>query len=242
MSAVRLGLNVDHIATVRQARGGNEPDPVTAAAIGELAGAHGIVVHLRGDRRHIQDRDLELLRRTIKSWLNVEMAATEEMIAIAERIKPDQVTLVPERPGEITTEGGLDVVGNFKSVKETVKHLIDAGILASIFIDPDRSQIEASREADAQMVELNTDAYSKTKLGQPQEKAFDALRSSTEFSASLGLKVAAGHGLNYLNARRIALVPEIEELNIGHSIIARATLTGLEKAVQDMIHLISTTE
>lgn len=239
MKPVRLGLNVDHIATVRQARGENEPDPVTAAAIGELAGAHGIVVHLRGDRRHIQDRDLEILQQTIKTGLNVEMAATEEMMSIAEKIKPKQVTLVPERPGEITTEGGLDVIGNYSEIKEAVDRLHKAGITASIFIDPHNDQIKKAAETGVEYIEINTDAYSKAKTENEQDETFEAVRESAEYAVSLGLRVAAGHGLNYLNAPRIADIPEVEELNIGHNIIARSTFVGLDQAVREMLALIS---
>lgn len=234
----RLCVNVDHVATVRQARGGSEPDPVTAAAIAEIAGASGIVVHLRGDRRHIQDRDLEILRRTVKTHLNLEMAATEEMLSIAEKIKPDQVTLVPERPGEVTTEGGLDVAGQLKPLKAAIDRLKKAGIFVSLFIDPDRSQVKASADAGAEMVELNTDRYSIAAGEEEEDGAFEALEKAAAQAAESSLRVAAGHGLNYRNVTRISRIPEVEELNIGHNIIARATLDGLENAVRDMLALI----
>ncbi len=231
----RLCVNVDHIATIRQARGGDEPDPVFAAALSEAAGASGIVVHLRGDRRHIQDRDVEILKRTVKTHLNIEMAATEEMLSIAERIKPDQVTLVPERPGEVTTEGGLDAAGRSDELKTATARLARAGIKVSLFIDPAASQIEAAAGIGARMVELNTDAYSIARGEEDQDEAFDALASAAERAAKLGMRVAAGHGLNYRNVTRVARIPQVEELNIGHNIIACACLAGLEKAIREMI-------
>jgi pyridoxine 5-phosphate synthase len=233
----RLCVNVDHVATIRQARGGSEPDPVTAAALAEIAGAKGIVVHLRGDRRHIQDRDLEILRRTVKTHLNVEMAATEEMLAAAERIRPHQATLVPERAGEVTTEGGLDVAGQKKALSAAISQLKKAGIFVSIFIDPAEEQVVAAADLGADMVELNTDRYCKAETESEENAAFEALERAAGHAAGLGLRVAAGHGLNYRNVTRIADLPEVEELNIGHNIIARAVLVGMEMAVRDMLAL-----
>jgi len=229
---------VDHIATIRQARGGDEPDPVFAAAIAETAGARGIVIHIRGDRRHIQDRDLEILRRTIKTHMNVEMSATEEMISIAERIGPDQVTLVPERPGEVTTEGGLDAAGMAGELKAATARFQKAGINVSLFIDPDPKQIEAAKEIGADMIEINTDAYSLARTEEDYLRTLAAIADAAENAAGLGMRVAAGHGLNYRNVSEIAAIEEIEELNIGHNIIARAAFVGLEMAVSDMIALI----
>jgi pyridoxine 5-phosphate synthase len=234
----RLGVNIDHVATVRQARGVMYPDPVTAAAIVEWAGADGIVCHLREDRRHIQDRDLRLLREIIQTRLNLEMAATEEMVRIALATKPDIVTLVPERREELTTEGGLDVIKFFRSLKKVTERLRKGGIPVSLFIDPKRDQIKASEEVGANAVEIHTGHYcdAKTLAGEDEElkKILDAVGEASHRN----LKIAAGHGLNYLNVRRIAEIKEVEELNIGHSIIARAVLVGLDQAVREMIALI----
>jgi pyridoxine 5-phosphate synthase len=234
----RLGVNIDHVATVRQARGVMYPDPVTAAAIVEWAGADGIVCHLREDRRHIQDRDLRLLREIIQTRLNLEMAATEEMVRIALATKPDIVTLVPERREELTTEGGLDVIKFFRSLKKVTERLRKGGIPVSLFIDPKRDQIKASEEVGANAVEIHTGHYcdAKTLAGEDEElkKILDAVGEASHRN----LKIAAGHGLNYLNVRRIAEIREVEELNIGHSIIARAVLVGLDQAVREMIALI----
>lgn len=235
----KLCVNVDHIATIRQARGGDEPDPVFAAAIAETAGAQGIVIHIRGDRRHIQDRDLEILRRTIKTHMNVEMAATDEMMEIAERIGPDQVTLVPERPGEVTTEGGLDAAGMIGELKAANARLRQAGILVSLFIDPAPKQIDAAAAVGADMIEINTDAYSLARTEEQRFKTLASILEAAEKTAGLGMRVAAGHGLNYRNVSEIAAIEIIEELNIGHNIIARATLVGLEMAVRDMVALVS---
>ena len=234
----KLCVNVDHIATLRQARGGDEPDPVFAAAVAEAAGARGIVIHLRGDRRHIQERDLEILKKTIRTHMNVEMAATEEMLEIAERIGPDQVTLVPERPDEVTTEGGLDVIGKAEELRAATARLLKAGIRVSLFIDPDPKQIEAAAEIGAEMIEINTDAYSIAQDEEEERATLDAITQAAEQAAGLGLRVAAGHGLNYRNVSAVAAIPQIEELNIGHNIIARAAITGLEMAVRDMVALI----
>ncbi len=234
----RLGVNIDHVATVRQARGVPYPDPVTAVGIVELAGADGIVCHLREDRRHIQDRDLRMLREIIQTRLNLEMAATEEMIRIALATKPDIVTLVPEKREELTTEGGLDVIKFLSSLKKAVQRLHRGGIPVSLFVDPRRDQIKASEEAGADVVEIHTghycDAQTPSREDEELKKVLDAVAEATRCN----LQIAAGHGLNYVNVRRIAEIKEIEELNIGHSIIARAVLVGLDRAVRDMIEII----
>ena len=233
----RLGVNIDHIATVRQARGVQYPDPVTAAGIVELAGADGIVCHLREDRRHIQDRDLRILREIIQTRLNLEMAATEEMIRIALVTKPNVVTLVPEKREELTTEGGLDVIKFFTPLKKAVQRLHKGGIPVSLFVDPKRDQIKASEEVGADVIEIHTGHYCDADPSHEDEelkKIFDAVAEA----ARRNLRVAAGHGLNYVNVRRIAEIKEIEELNIGHSIVARAVLVGLDRAVREMIELI----
>ena len=234
----KLGLNVDHIATVRQARGGAEPDPVAAAAIGEMAGAEGITIHLREDRRHIQDRDLEILRRTIKTKLNLEMAATQEMVRIALRIKPEQVTLVPEKRQELTTEGGLDVILNLKAITDAVKRLRENGICVSLFVDPDQEQIKAANKTGADSIEIHTgsfaEAFGTAGMGHELEKIDTAIK----LAAKVGLGINAGHGLNYVNIKPVAALGGIEEYNIGHSIISRAVLVGLDRAVRDMVDLI----
>jgi pyridoxine 5-phosphate synthase len=233
----RLCVNVDHIATLRQARGGSEPDPVYAAAVAEAAGARGVVIHLRGDRRHIQERDVEILRQTVKTHLNIEMAATDEMMEIAERVEPDEVTLVPERPGEVTTEGGLDAAGRKDELKSATARLRKAGIKVSLFIDPDPAQIEAAAEIGAEVIEINTDAYSLAHGDEEVERTLSAIREAASKAAGLGLRVAAGHGLNYRNVSAVAAIPEIEELNIGHNIIARSSIVGIDIAVRDMLVL-----
>ena len=235
---MRLAVNIDHIATIREARKTNEPDPVAAAMICELAGAQGITVHLRGDRRHIQDRDVEILRRTVTTHLNIEMAATSEMVRIAQTIKPDQVTLVPERKDEVTTEGGLDVMLHSGNVEKVVRQLLDARIDVSIFVDPDLEQVRQCHKIGAPRVEINTgkyaDAWNSHGAWHPEiEKISTAARAARK----LGLIVLAGHGLTYRNIDAIAGINEIEELNIGHSIIARASLVGLESAVREMAEL-----
>ncbi|MEO8383181.1 MAG: pyridoxine 5'-phosphate synthase [Acidobacteriota bacterium] len=238
---MRLAVNIDHIATIREARKTDEPDPVTAAALCELAGAQGITVHLRGDRRHIQDRDVELLRRTVTTHLNIEMAATTEMVRIAQTIKPQQVTLVPERRDEVTTEGGLDVVLHSGNVEKAVAQLLDAHIDVSIFIDPDLEQIRQCHKLRAPKIELNTGKYADAwKDGKDGNWAgeLDKIATAARACKKLGLVVCAGHGLTYRNVDGIATVPEIEELNIGHSIIARATLVGLDRAVREMVELL----
>lgn len=236
----KLGLNVDHIATVREARGGSEPDPVTAAAIGELAGAEGITVHLREDRRHIQERDLEILRRTVQTKLNLEMAATSEMIAIASTIKPEQVTLVPEKRQELTTEGGLDVSGNFTAIANAVSALKQAGITVSIFVDPTPEQIQAAFKAGAEAIEIHTGKYAGLKNTTAINTELEVIGQAVTLGNELGLTVHAGHGLNYINILPLVTMPGIEEFNIGHSIISRATFVGLNQAVREMVTLIKT--
>jgi pyridoxine 5-phosphate synthase len=234
----KLGLNVDHIATVRQARGGIEPDPVTAAALGELAGAEGITIHLREDRRHIQDRDLEILRRTVKTKLNLEMAATQEMVRIALKIKPEQVTLVPEKRQELTTEGGLDVIVHAKLIADAVKRLRDGGVVVSLFVDPNQEQIKAANKTGADCIEIHTGAYAEAVGWPAQERELEAIDTAIKLARKVGLGVNAGHGLNYVNIKPLAAIGGIEEYNIGHAIIARALLVGLDRAVKDMVELI----
>lgn len=242
MSA-RLNVNIDHVATVRQARRAPEPSVLAAAMACEQAGADGITVHLRGDRRHIQDLDIRLLRQSVTTYLNLEMAATDEMLSIALETKPDAATLVAEKPNEITTEGGLDASANLGVVGKTVASLRQANILASLFIDPDTAQIEAAREVGAQQVELCTAAYAEATLGARGihgEGAAHAahelrrLREAAELALQFGLNVAAGHGLTYRNVGAVAQIKQITEFNIGHNIIARAVFVGLDRAVQEM--------
>ncbi len=227
---MKLGVNIDHVATVRQARRATEPDPVAAAALAELGGADSIVCHLREDRRHIQDRDLEILRKTVKTRLNLEMGLAPEIIEIAIATKPEQVTLVPERRQELTTEGGLDVAGAFKRVADAVKRFQKAGIDVSLFIDPDSDPIDASKKTGATIVELHTGAYAN----HPDTAHLARLAEAAQRAAGLKLFVAAGHGLNYQNTTAVAAIPEIEELNIGHSIVSRALFTGIDSAVREM--------
>jgi len=232
-----LGVNIDHIANVRQARRTVEPDPVPMALLAELGGADGITVHLREDRRHIQDRDVELLRQTVRSRLNLEMAATSEMEAIARRIKPDMVTLVPERREEVTTEGGLDVAGQLEALKALVTNLQAAGIPVSLFVDPDDIQLEACKATGARWVELHTGTYAEASWDrQPDELA--RLTEATVLARSLGLRVNAGHGLTYQNVEPVAAIEGMEELNIGHTIVARALAVGLQAAVSEMRSLV----
>jgi pyridoxine 5-phosphate synthase len=234
----RLGVNIDHVATLRQARGGHEPDPVMAASLVQLAGADGIVVHLREDRRHIQDRDLTILRETVQTRLNLEMAAEDTIAKIALHIKPDLVTLVPERRKELTTEGGLEVVEHQDRIRAMVQFLHEGGIPVSLFIDPDANQIHAAHKIQADSVELHTGRYANTRRPIEEDAEFDALVQAARLSAKLGLRVSAGHGLNYRNVKRLTGIPEIEEYNIGHSIIAHAVFVGLERAVRDMKSLL----
>jgi pyridoxine 5-phosphate synthase len=233
-----LAVNVDHVATVRQARGTIEPDPVTAAAICELAGAAGIVVHLREDRRHIQDRDVRLLRQTVKTRLNLEMAASTEMLGIAAEIRPDMVTLVPEKRQELTTEGGLDVMGHSKKVSGAIARLTQSSIPVSLFIDPDLGQIKAAGEAGATYVELHTGRYCDAKTETEQDREFALIEESAAAAYALGLRVNAGHGLDYRNSAKIAALDAITELSIGHAIISRAVFVGLDQAVREMLALI----
>jgi pyridoxine 5-phosphate synthase len=235
----KLEVNVDHVATVRQARLIDEPDPVIAAALAELAGASGIIVHLREDRRHIQERDLRLLRQTVKTRLNLEMAATPEMLAIASEVKPDLVTLVPEKREELTTEGGLNVAGNLDFLKDYIRKLKEAGLAVSLFVDPDHGQINAAKEAGAGWVELHTGAYAEAENEAQAQRLFDELLDAARHARSLGLRVKCGHGLNYINMARFRGRQEFEEFSIGHSIISRAVLVGLERAVREMLQLIA---
>jgi pyridoxine 5-phosphate synthase len=234
----RLGVNIDHIATVRQARGVAYPDPVTAAGVAELAGANGIVCHLREDRRHIQDRDLRILREVVQTRLNLEMAATEEMTRIALATKPNIVTLVPEKREELTTEGGLDVIKSFSSLKKAIQRLDRGGIPVSLFVDPQRDQIKASEDVGASVIEIHTGQYCEAKTPSQEDEELKKILDAVAEASRRNLQIAAGHGLNYVNVRRVAEIKEIEELNIGHSIIARAVLVGLDRAVREMIELI----
>lgn len=234
---MRLAVNIDHIATIRQARKTDEPDPVTAAAICELAGASGITVHLRGDRRHIQDRDVEILRRTVTTKLNVEMAATREMVRVAQQIKPDCVTLVPERRDEITTEGGLDVILHHATIERVVSELLESNIDVSIFVDPDVEQIRGCHKMRAPKIEINTGKYSEQWRTRQAVTELEKIRNAAKAARKLSIAVYAGHGLTYRNIRPIAGIADIEELNIGHSIISRAALVGLDSAVREMLVL-----
>ncbi|HLB25579.1 MAG TPA: pyridoxine 5'-phosphate synthase [Nitrospirota bacterium] len=234
----KLGVNIDHVATVRQARMGAEPDPAHAAVLAELAGADGITVHLREDRRHIQDRDLRVLRETVKVPLNLEMAVSEEIIRIALEVRPEMVTLVPEKREELTTEGGLDVKKNRDKVAEAVRTLRDGGIFVSLFIDPDLDQVKESKKTGADAVEIHTGPYADATTYEASHKEYEKIYESCKLAYKLGLTVNAGHGLNYHNVRQIAKIKEIYEMNIGHSIISRAVLVGLERAVKEMKALI----
>jgi pyridoxine 5-phosphate synthase len=230
----RLGVNIDHVATIRQARGGREPDPVWAAALSELGGADGITIHLREDRRHIQDRDLRLLRETVQVPLNLELAVAPEIVELALMFRPHQVTLVPERREELTTEGGLDVAGQIDRVSEAVRRIAGAGIAVSLFIDPDPRQVEASIEMGVAAAELHTGRYADAPEGRLREVELDALRRAGASLVSAGLALHAGHGLNYRNVGPIAAIDHMAELNIGHSIVSRAVFVGLTQAVREM--------
>ncbi len=234
----KLGVNVDHIATIRQARGIDEPDPVAAALLAELAGAQGITVHLREDRRHIQDRDVELLRKTVKTRLNLEMALTDEMVAFALKVLPDVVTLVPEGRHELTTEGGLDVSLLRSTLKEKIALLKQAGILVSLFIEPEIEQIKASHRVAADYIEIHTGTYCETTNPADQRAQLQRIEIAVSAARKLGLGVNAGHGLNYRNIGPVAALRGIEEFNIGHSIVARAALVGMERAVREMLALL----
>jgi len=234
---MRLHINIDHVATIRQARRTDEPDPVRAAVLAELGGADGITVHLREDRRHIQDRDLRLLMETVRTGVNLELATDEEVLAIATELGPMEATLVPERRQEVTTEGGLDLSGDTGRLADAVRRLQDAGIRTSLFIDPDRDTLDASAELGADAVELHTGEFANGWLdGGPAAAAaqVDRLREAAVHGRGLGLAVHAGHGLTYENVRPVAAIGEIEELNIGHSVVSRAVFTGLEAAVREM--------
>ncbi|HTN73316.1 MAG TPA: pyridoxine 5'-phosphate synthase [Methylomirabilota bacterium] len=234
---IRLGVNVDHVATVRQARRVEVPDPVEAALLAEKAGAAGITVHLREDRRHIQERDVRLLRERVKSKLNLEMAATPAMLEFAESLCPDDACFVPEKREELTTEGGLDVVPHRSKIKEAVRRLQDRGIQVSLFVDPEKKQIDAAKQVGAHAVEIHTGTYCNAS-GTGREKERQAVAVAATLARSLGLEVHGGHGLNYENVLHIASIPEIVELNIGHSIIARAVIVGIEQAVREMMQLL----
>lgn len=235
---MRLAINIDHVATLRNARGGEEPDPVTAAQVAELAGAEGIVCHLREDRRHIKDRDVRLLRDVVKTRLDLEMGATEEIIKIAFDIVPDFVTLVPERRQELTTEGGLDVAGQKGFLKGVIAEFHNHRIPVSLFVDPVPAQIEAAKEAGADMVELHTGEYANARRERDIQECLVAIKQAATLGKSLGLGVHAGHGLNYVNTRPVASIAEIDELSIGHAVITRAVFAGLDRAVREMLSLV----
>ena len=234
---IRLGVNVDHVATVRQARRVDVPDPVEAALMAERAGADGITVHLREDRRHIQERDVQVLRQRLQTKLNLEMALIPAMLAFAENLRPDDACFVPEKREELTTEGGLDVVSHRQKIREATQRLQSLGVRVSLFVDPETAQIQASRDAGAHAVEIHTGAYCNA-LGIEREKQLQAIREASKFAQSLGLEVHGGHGLNYDNVLAIAQIPEMAELNIGHSIIARAIMVGIEQATREMKDLL----
>ncbi len=235
MQPIKLSVNVDHVATLREARKIDQPDPVLAAGLAELAGADGVTIHLRGDRRHIKERDLEVLRRTVKTHLNVEMAATQDMLRIACELRPDMVTLVPERPDEVTTEGGLNLLHAKDVVRNAAALLAEHEIEMSVFIDPDLSQVKAAAEANAKTIEINTGRYCEAKKTEDLEREYQSILDAARMAAKLRMAVAAGHGLDLKNVGPIAAVGEIRELNIGQSIIARAVFVGIERAVREMI-------
>jgi pyridoxine 5-phosphate synthase len=235
---MKLSINVDHVATLREARGGDEPDPVTAAHIAEIAGADGIVCHLREDRRHIKDRDLRLLRETIKTKLDLEMAATDEMVKIAIETRPELVTLVPERREERTTESGLDVVKNFSHLFDVVSEMHKYGIKVSLFVDPEKIQVESAVKTGADFIEIHTGEYANAKDEEERLRKLEQIKEIAKFARGLGLKVNAGHGLNYLNVIPITRIQEIEELSIGHAIVARAIFVGFERAVREMVKIV----
>ncbi len=236
---MRLGVNIDHVATLREVRKASEPEPVFAALICEAAGADSIVAHLREDRRHIKERDLYILKKVIKTKLNLEMSVASEIVDIACQLKPDQATLVPEKRQELTTEGGLDVVSNFKKVKQVSGKLEKHAIAVSLFIDPDKSQIDAAKKAGGQIIELHTGRYADARNEKEEDKYFKELQAATHYAKTKGLIVNAGHGLNYYNVSRVAKIKDIAELNIGYSIVCRAVLVGLERAVKEMRMLIN---
>ncbi len=235
---MKLAVNVDHFATIREARRSNEPEPILAALLAEQAGAEGVVCHIRGDRRHIKERDLKLFKEAVKTKLNIEMAATEEMKKIALEIRPDVVSLVPERPEELTTEGGLDVISNEKHLGPHIKELQKAGIKVSIFVDPDLKQIDTCRKLGVNLIEINTGKYADLKPGEERDKALNEIKKAAEHGHKLGLEVHAGHGLDYKNVLPVAAIPEITEFSIGFSIVARSAIVGVERAVREMVDLI----
>ncbi len=235
---MRLAVNIDHFATLREARRGTEPEPVLVALLAEQAGAHGIVCHIRSDRRHIKERDLRLLREAVKTKLNVEMAATTEMKEIALEIRPDVVSLVPERPEELTTEGGLKVSGNIGHLGPHIEELRAADVRTSIFIDPDEGEIAAANEIGVDLIEINTGNYADLRPGAAQARALAGIRTAAEFGASLGLEIHGGHGLDYRNVGPIVAIPQMTELSIGFSIVARAAVVGIKRAVREMIALL----
>jgi len=237
MSKILLGVNIDHIATLRNARGTCYPEPAHLAAVAECAGADGITIHLREDRRHIKDRDVEVLAKTLQTRMNLEMAVTEEMVEIAERIKPDFVCLVPEKREELTTEGGLDVAGSFSKVESAVSRLNAAGIQVSLFIDPEKVQIDAAIKTGAAYIELHTGQYADAESEEIQQQELARIAQAASYATQAGIKVNAGHGLNYHNVKPIAALPEIVELNIGHAIVARAVVDGFAAAVREMKRL-----
>ncbi|RRS06528.1 pyridoxine 5'-phosphate synthase [Pseudoalteromonas sp. J010] len=237
MRDILLGVNVDHIATLRQARGTSYPDPAHAAAVAEHAGADGITIHLREDRRHIQDRDVYVMAKTIQTRMNLEIAVTDEMLDIACEVKPEYVCLVPEKREELTTEGGLDVAGNLAKITAATERLADAGIKVSLFIDADKKQLDAAKKTGAPYIEIHTGAYADAENDTEMKAELERIREGVQYAHGLGLIVNAGHGLHYHNVKAIAEMPEIYELNIGHAIIARAAIDGLEKAVRDMKRL-----
>lgn len=235
---MKLAVNIDHFATIREARRSSEPEPILAALLAEQAGAEGIVCHLRGDRRHINERDLKLLRQVVKTKLNLEMAASEEMKKIALEVKPDVISLVPERKEELTTEGGLNVKANEKNLTPFIQELKKAGIRVSIFVDPDLKQIEACHKVGVDLVEINTGKYAELRPGKERLEAMDEIKKAAEYGHKLGLEIHAGHGLDYKNVSQIVAIPEITELSIGFSIVARSAIVGIEKAVREMVELI----
>lgn len=234
----KLGVNIDHVASIRELRKGNEPDPVLAALVSESAGAESIVVHLREDRRHIKERDLFILRNVLKVKFNLEMSVAKDIVDIACKVKPDQATLVPERRQELTTEGGLDVALNLKKIKDVVSRLKKSGIEVSLFIDPDKRQINAAKKTKVKMIELHTGRYAEAKSKAEVKESLKEIEAATKYAKSKGLTVNAGHGLDYRNVGSIAEIKGIKELNIGYSIISRAVFAGLDKAVREMKHLI----
>ncbi|MGB0894772.1 MAG: pyridoxine 5'-phosphate synthase [Parashewanella sp.] len=237
MSSILLGVNIDHIATLRQARGTNYPDPVHAAAVAEHAGADGITIHLREDRRHIVDRDVYVLAKTLKTRMNFEMAVTEEMLAIACEVNPTYACFVPEKREELTTEGGLDVAGQLSKITDAVNRLSEQGIKVSLFIDADKDQIDATVKSGAPYIELHTGCYAEAETDEQQQHELERIQKMATYAHQQGLIVNAGHGLHYHNVKPIAAIPELYELNIGHAIIARAAIDGLDKAVRDMKQL-----